>query len=353
MKSTIESPSVDSILKFNNHYANSLDHEDYTNHKHTTNANNSSSTPLGTKDKTVFKLTPHKQTNHSRLKLQTSPYYYHHHQHHLTKLTNSDSCSNSSVSNSSHSFVYTLNTSLNTSSTDESQNLSTKTNPPSTPVQLSYSGDSDSIQTSPIICNHVIANVTPASTTSPYTGTSTTSTSTGTTSNSVQAYSRSSSYTSLSSCDLKSTYSSIPSEYTTGFHTPFSTATYSELPDSPGDQMDYYTINRVANNYMQANYCHSSQKPDELSMLSTVDSNPSKSNDITIVERTILAANSNNMTTHQSSTHSSGGAGGYVLLNNNNNHNHKYQSNSSKPQKNNSSAYNSESNSFLSHTPKM
>ena len=328
-----------------------------------------SSTPLASSSRTIttntFKLTPHKQSNHSRIKNQTSPYY----NHHIGKLNNTNSNNNnnnnsscsSSVSNSSHSFLQALNTSLNTSSTDESQNLSTKTNPPTTPVQFhtpsndgiceTTSSTSSSPPTSPTTNQHnncgrkrggneievSILYVTPASTTSPSVTHVTTTTTT--TSNSVQPFSRSSSYTSLSSCDLKSTYSSVQSEYTTGFHTPYSSAAYSELPNSPGDQMDYF-INNTSNPNNNFNIhnknsnCNSAQKQDELSMI-TVDSNPSKSNDITIIERTILA-NSNSFLTHQSSTHSSGGYNGKQL---------KFKHKNGKSLT--SSAYNSESNSFL------
>jgi hypothetical protein len=108
------------------------------------------STPLASSSRTVtnvFKLTPHKQSNHSRLKCQTSPYYHHNGKlnsnNNANNNNNNSSCS-SSVSNSSHSFLHALNTSLNTSSTDESQNLSTKTNPPTTPVQFQDSSDSSS-----------------------------------------------------------------------------------------------------------------------------------------------------------------------------------------------------------------
>jgi hypothetical protein len=154
----------------------------------------------------------------------------------------------------------------------------------------------------------------------------------------------------------------VQSEYTTGFQTPFSSAAYSELPNSPGEQMDCYNninnnnnINYINTNYYhdnqmnrnsftQANsYCNSAQKPDELSMI-TVDSNPSKSNDITIIERTILA-NSNSFLTHQSSTHSSGGGGGGAgHVGKQLKYRHRNGKNS---MSHTSSAYNSESNSFL------
>ena len=159
--------------------------------------------------------------------------------------------------------------------------------------------------------------MTPASTTSP----STTNVSEHSTSGgpkgasnfctSVQAFSRSSSYTSLSSCDLKSTYSSVQSEYTSGFHTPYSTAAYSELPDSPGDQVDFFASNSSSSNNHNNNNSsnnkarQASQKPDELSMI-TIDSNPSRSNDITIIERTLLAHSSSCLLNQHSSTHSSG-----------------------------------------------
>ena len=140
----------------------------------------SSSTPLATRQEkpppatssraNPFKLTPHKQTSHSRFKLQTSPYFHHAPPKVNTNAcccsrssTSSSCCSSTSVSNGSHSLFYAvLNTSLNTSSAEDSPNLSTKTNPPSTPVQChtassssSSNNDSDSLEqsTSPLNCS--------------------------------------------------------------------------------------------------------------------------------------------------------------------------------------------------------
>ena len=167
----------------------------------------------------------------------------------------------------------------------------------------------------------------------------------------VATYSRSSSMNSLNSFDIKSTHSSVPSEYSSlssnpsyyhnnvkndnlystkyqGFMTPTG---YSELPNSPGElfpcnQLETNTENYIGNfnnnnnnninnNYTNLNSVNNSAASNrvvtcaslnnshfnssvntaknaginEISVL-TVDSNPSKSNDITVIERTVLAA---------------------------------------------------------------
>ena len=100
------------------------------------------------------------------------------------------------------------------------------------------------------------------------------------------ANSRSSSMTSLSSFDAKSTYSSLSSEYTdklnNGFMTP---ASYSDIPDSPGEMTQHSSLNKT----------RTIPQFNELSVL-TIDSNQSKSNDITVIERTVLAGTTFNET---------------------------------------------------------
>lgn len=117
-------------------------------------------------------------------------------------------------------------------SKSDNESLSSDTPHPSTPISSDQSS------------THSPLFVTPATTTSP--------------SSAHTTYSRCSSRTSLSSFDFKSTHSSIPSS--NGFITPGS---YSDIPDSPSETFLFKN--------------------------KTLDSNPSKSNEITIIEKTILA----------------------------------------------------------------
>jgi hypothetical protein len=183
-----------------------------------------------------------------------------------------------------------------------------------------------------------------------------------------------SSYTSLSSfnADMKSTHSSIPSEYTTKSQS-CKSGYYTDLPNSPGEiepinvdygvsdyflPIDYYK-NENNQQTKSSNYPQQQQQQNqkqyqfnnhstiphlyhpvclnEVSSL-TIDSNASKSNDITVIERTMMAGASNN-TTATLGRH----------------HHRSYDidtSNISKRQRlnftsNGSSAYNSEGNSFV------
>ncbi len=247
---------------------------------------------------------------------------------------------------------FNLNNSI---SCDESQNqtfnddendlssISTRTNPPTTPASSTNNTPSNlNEETHCFKCkesrliNHQLAvenilNVTPVTSTSSASSvsnmklrsqdkysascSSSCTTSSAVSTSSAQAtYSRSSSTTSLNSFDIKSIHSSAASEYScsnkkdkfTGFMTP---SGYSDLPDSPGEIFPNTTKNLLINSSSLNNSASSQQRYqtkilnsiglNEISVL-TCDSNPSKSNDITIVEKTVLAStatsNSNNNT---------------------------------------------------------
>lgn len=224
--------------------------------------------------------------------------------------------------------------------------LSTRTNPPTTPTSSTSTNNTPSNideEASYFKCkenriiNHLttenILNVTPVTSNSSASSVSniklisqdkysascssscTTSSAVSTCSNMQATYSRSSSTASLSSFDIKSIHSSAASEYScanrqetlsTGLITP---SGYSDLPDSPGEIFPYTAMNRNKN-ILNLNNSENSQHryltklinstgSNEISVL-TFDSNPSRSNDITIVEKTVLACtatnNSNNNT---------------------------------------------------------
>lgn len=248
-----------------------------------------SSTPVLHNSSSKFKSISLKQANHTKLKNQSSPYNlnYHHNQ-------NSSVYENSSfLSNISPAITvidtheierteWTSSSSLNESSEDYSY---PRTNPPSTPV-ISLTPKSDSNVHESI---HYVTPVT--NSLSPSTASSVSSRSKQTddeyatsasTTEPQSSYTRSSSMTSLSSFDIKSVHSSIPSEYSTsgGYLTP---SAYSDIPDSPGEH-HYISQARAAYAEQQLKF----MKNEDYSVL-TVDSNP-KSNDITLIERTVLAA---------------------------------------------------------------
>ncbi len=240
-----------------------------------------------------------------------------------------------------------LSTSQNNNTFQEDEHnlslISTKTNPPTTPVSLTsqhntpniINGSFETNENSPVynfikpnnkIFAEPILNVTPVTSISSASSvanmkdkysascSSSCSSAVSTYSSALATYSRSSSMNSLNSFDIKSTHSSAPSDYScvnnkqdTGFMTP---SCYSDLPDSPGELFpSTSTYNRLINssslnnsaNNQQRYLCHNKLANttgiNEISVL-TVDSNPSKSNDITIVERTVLATNSVNTTSH-------------------------------------------------------
>lgn len=163
-------------------------------------------------------------------------------------------------------------------------------------------------------------------------------------------YSRSSSMNSLNSFDIKSTHSSIPSEYSSMGTNPFNNlknsedmystkyqgcvtpTTYSELPSSPGElfpcnqqeQPDPNLIYLISSSVNGTNFnsvnnsaARNSNKPTSINEISvcTVDSNPSKSNDITIIERTVIGSHSHN-NTHLGSSGGFGGSVGNTFIHN-------------------------------------
>jgi hypothetical protein len=251
-----------------------------------------------------------------------------------------------------HSSPYYYDESSSSINESSDDNTSIRTNPPTTPISSSFI---ESTSTSPSISkkldDRLVLNAQPlsvSSSSSPlansasgsnivYVTSATASDShspqTNENSSAHTTYSRSSSLTSLSSFDVKSMHSSVPSEYSTGAGVYVQTSegvalatgymtpgAYSDLPDSPGEPV-------ILN---QHHYQHMSSKirNEEISIM-TVDS--SKSNDITIVERTMLANNA----TFSKSANSSINKRVLNLKNN------KLSGS------NGSSAYNSESNSFL------
>ncbi len=160
----------------------------------------------------------------------------------------------------------------------------------------------------------------------------------------MATYSRSSSMTSLSSFDIKSTHSSVPSEYSAAGSNPynnmkdfedmystkyqgcFTPTTYGELPSSPGELFPCNNNNNNTNNVVEStfrlqtaqNFSLNSaprfnKSVNEISVL-TVDSNPSRSNDITIIERTVLAPHSNTHSHNNTHLTGSGGAGGNTFV---------------------------------------
>ena len=337
------SPHLASIPKYNAHSS----HLDGYPLSDRSNSDKQHSTPLQLHS--TLKASSFKQANHARLKHQTSPYSIptaHHHQH-LHTIINSPTSYRQPRQLQNDSFIHNTSHSIDTSSEDLSS--ANKTNPPTTPISSSMLHTSaESCSTSPSITTllkrhelksdseiHSVSSVktepvlyvTPATSTSP-------SSSAKASSTAHTTYSRSSSYTSLGSFDLRSTHSEVPSEYSacnTGLCTP-----YSDLPDSPGDpdypERYYANINRLNHNFTAMKQFAN----EEVSIL-TVDSNPSKSNDITIMERTIVTQ-SNGL----NSTHSSGAKAKRA--------NRTLTLNQSKmTSSNGSSAYNSEANSFLAN----
>ena len=340
------SPQLASIPKYNTHNSHI---DDYISDRE--NSDKQHSTPLQFQS-SLKQASSFKQANHARLKYQTSPYSIptsHHHHQHLHNIINSPTSYRQPRQLQNDSFIYNNSNSIDTSSEDLSS--ANKTNPPTTPISSSMLHTSaESCSTSPSITTllkrqeiksstdseiqsvssvktEAVLYVTPATSTSP-------SSSVKASSTAHTTYSRSSSYTSLGSFDLRSTHSSVPSEYSacnTGLCTP-----YSDLPDSPGDpdypERYYANINRLNHNFTNMRQFVN----EEVSIL-TVDSNPSKSNDITIMERTIVTQNNG-----LNSTHSSGAKAKKA--------NRTLTLNQSKlTNSNGSSAYNSEANSFLAN----
>ncbi len=148
--------------------------------------------------------------------------------------------------------------------------------------------------------------------------------------------------TSLSSFDIKSTHSSIPSEYSVTSSDPynnikdsedmystkyqgcFTPTTYGELPSSPGE---LFPCNNLTDNPSKPQASHSNffyqcnnsaarfnKSVNEISVL-TVDSNPSRSNDITIIERTVVASHSNTHSHNNTHLTGSGGVGTTFIYN--------------------------------------
>ena len=222
----------------------------------------------------------------------------------------------------------------NTSIQSDLVNVSLRTNPPTTPGSMSDTSNNNtasSPSSSGMLCHLLkrqdLRSAASSSSTStsnnnkvksqPLYATPATSTSPGSSSSakfsSMQTnFSRASSITSLSSFadQIKaagagsSGDSEAPSEYTSGFMTP---ACYSELPDSPGDpnhafisnyraQQEHLQQQRALANsmrFMQQQHqqqLHPATTLDDLSYI-TVDSSASKSNDITVIERTMLQSN--------------------------------------------------------------
>lgn len=329
-----------------------------------------------------FKSTSHKQFNHCKLKLQSSPY------HHASGSKQQDessspylNCSQSSQSSPSSLLLFNLKYQLTTNSNNTSEdisesnnNLSTlsiKTNPPTTPISSSLTDSSASSPSQFKIPIKSSSNsephyVTPASsTTNPSSSVVSSKITSVSNSNGVStthsAYSRSSSLTSLGSFDIKSTHSSVQSEYSidslnkNGHDTP---GAYSDLPDSPGEQYNYnYSINNL-NQYYQINTKISNFKQSQLpfheeTSILTIDSNP-KSNDITVIDRTVMNNNIVGYLNHQhndstcstdSKQRNTNKTSQNSTLTLNDSSKKIPASNTSKS--NGSSAYNSQSNSFL------
>lgn len=286
-----------------------------------------------------YKSSGYKQLNHSKLKSQCSPY----------TLNHASQSMSSRIEESSSSINYGLfvtpsvnpsGTLLDSSQDESTTDMSLKTNPPTTPLSSSIpESSSSSFNSSSVSITSLMKKQELKSNTSsdvvesalyvtPVTSDSASVASSQqqqqfVASSALTAYSRSSSQASLSSFDLKSTYSSMPSEYsshgnTQGFMTP-ADACYSDLPDSPGD---IGPLSGAANHTKRYNQ-------EELSII-TVDSNP-KSNDITIIERTMIVGVSAGSSAENKKVILK--TGQYV----------KYNQSCS----NGSSAYNSASNSFL------
>ncbi|CAF0827483.1 unnamed protein product [Brachionus calyciflorus] len=212
----------------------------------------SSSTPLFLQNSSPhrFKSTSLKQINHSKLRNQSSPYY----------INNQQQLQDRQINPANILFNYQhcddSESDITSTSQDTSISSFTKTNPPTTPISSLIATSTESSPS--LITKTEILYVTPASNSLD---------SSRPISSDVTSYSRSSSYTSLSSFEIKSTHSSLQSDYS---NQPNS-ANFTDLPNSPSAQSP-----TVLNNFVQ-NY--------------SMDSNPSKSNDITVMEKTVLAAN--------------------------------------------------------------
>lgn len=227
------------------------------------------------------------------------------------------------------------------SSPEDDQNLSslsTQTNPPTTPASLTSTNNTpQSAVASPVL--NFKPKIEPILNVTPVTGSSTASSvsnfkldysascsaqSSSVGSTSVNACSRSSSMASLTSFEVKSNFSVPPSEYSSapsaGFMTP---AAYSDIPDSPGEifpssmshlqsRLVTSSVNNSASNQRTYTFMKSANvtvTANEISVL-TCDSNP-KSNDITLVERTVLASSTSHNNTNVVSNF---GTSGYSSL---------------------------------------
>lgn len=219
-------------------------------HTHYNFLHSSTSTPVlvhsGSPSSHRLKSATFKQLNHCKMRNQSSPYYS---AHHVANAADR-------LSTSTALFNYQH---CDDSESDTSLSSMPKTNPPTTPISSLIATSTES---SPSLVHKTeLLHVTPATTSTE---------SSRAISSNVTSYSRSSSYTSLSSFDTKSTHSSAQSDYSSQPNS----ACYTDLPNSP-TQAGYV--------YTKVNFS-----------VMTVDSNPSRSNDITIVEKTVLANCSKN-----------------------------------------------------------
>jgi hypothetical protein len=322
----------------------------------------------------------YKQSNHNKIKQHTSPYHYvsvsKQQPQHDEQLLSHLNCSQSSQSSPSSLLLYNLKHQLTTNSNNTSEDnsesnnnvssLSIKTNPPTTPISSSLTDSSASSPSQFKIPTKFTSSsephyVTPASSTANVSSSTSSKfvsvNNSNWTSSTHTTFSRSSSVTSLGSFDIKSNHSSLQSEYScdshrNGYETP---SGYSDLPDSPGEQFNHKYFNNNLNKKISSFKQIQLPFHEETSIL-TVDSNP-KSNDITVIERTVLNNNYNNMMSytnhqHNDSTCSTDSKHRFAnktsqnsTLNLNDSCKKIPASNTSKS--NGSSAYNSQSNSFL------
>lgn len=195
-----------------------------------------------------------KQINHNKIRNQSSPYYS---ANHFTNTTERGSYINNALFNYQH--CDDSESDITNTSNDTSLSSIPKTNPPTTPISSLIATSTESSPS--IITKTELLHVTPATTSNE---------SSRAISSNVTSYSRSSSYTSLSSFETKSTHSSVQSDYSSQANS----ACYSDIPNSPVEANQFY--NKINFSVM------------------TVDSNPSRSNDITIMEKTVLGNCSKN-----------------------------------------------------------
>ena len=211
----------------------------------------STSTPVllqtGSPSSYRLKSTTFKQINHSKIRNQSSPYYS---ANHFTNSADRYSYNNNVLFNYQH--CEDSESEFTNTSQDTSLSSIPKSNPPTTPISSLIATSTESSPS--IVTKTELLHVTPATTSTE---------SSRPISSNVSSYSRSSSYTSLSSFETKSTHSSVQSEYSSQPNS----ACYSDIPNSPAEANQYYT---------KINYS-----------IITVDSNPSRSNDITIMEKTV------------------------------------------------------------------